>query len=158
MKGTTVAIKWQTVGADSSRGHTWGPGGKLYVGMWSLNGISVLDTATKVWTTLVADPTNRIMGAPVQPVFNLDHVGGPGLFCWDTNRPPLPFPQSNTTHTNYFTVDVNKKTFLIDAVVTPTHWSDWRSDLYRNPHKAGEFIAVGLGGGERPRQNSRSCP
>ena len=143
VKGTTVAITWQNVGADSSRGHTWGPDGKLYVSMWTLNGISVLDTATKVWTTLVNDPVNRIMGAAVQPVFNLDHIGGPGLFCWDTNSPPSPFPSGNQVYTNYFTVDVNKKTFLLDAVVTPTHWNDWRSDLYRNPHKAGEFIQVG---------------
>ncbi len=130
--------------AQSSRGHTFGPDGKLYTSYWTTNGIGVLDLTTTTWSVLVNDTTNRIMGAPYQPVFNCEAVGGPGIWCIDGN--PIPTTITTLAGRNTFLVDVNAKTFAIDgwfesptaAQVVPM------SDSYTNPHVAGEFLGVGF--------------
>ncbi len=134
------------VPAQDSRGHTFGPDGKLYASYWTTNGIGVLDLSTTPpsWTVLVQDPTNRIMGAPYQPVFNNEAVGGPGIWCIDGN--PIPTSITALPGRNTFLVDVNAKKFAIGgwfespstAQVLPM------SDAYANPHVAGEFIGVGF--------------
>jgi len=138
---TPTVSSFAVLPAQQTRGLTIGPDGKFYWSWWTVNGIGVYDPVGGSWTTLVADPTNQLMGAPYQPAVDNEAIGGPGLFCVDGN----PAPTSVTTVTgfrNLFRVDVNAATAAVDALfantITPM------ADFYANPHKAGEYVGVGF--------------
>ncbi len=148
--GTYTTHSWGTGG--SSRGHTYGWDGNVYRSAWTTNGIIRNDLpSTTMTTSISADSTNLIAGAPYQPAFDNNATGGPGILCVDGNPAPTPAPPA---HRNWFAVDRVDMTGASAAVLGwfPTAGNIPMADCYRHPHDPALFVTVGFNTGDQKVQ------
>lgn len=139
---STCTIRTCSTGkSEASRGIAVGYDGALYMSAWTTNGIFRIDPVQCAVTTICADATNAIVGAPYDPVVNNEAVGGPGLWVIDGNPAPAPAPANSR---NTALVDILGKTCVMDCWFPDSGpGATPMSFACNDPFGCGKFIGVG---------------